>query len=186
MWLPQRCRSPGRFFCHEWCAFSALLCAQGFGRYSAGYWPHACHLNNTGARLHKQHNGPGDWLQYHVVPVSNFNVTEPSYPSHSLAPWLFIPGRRIAKLELLSLDIRLGFPSWLPTMYILLKLRFKTLWSPACLIVTVTVTIRHRLTSIAFFDQMPSKYDAESCRNGIYVKFYVDIVSPTFFSIELR
>ena len=47
-------------FCHEWCAFSALLCAQGFGRYSAGYWPHAYHLNNTGARLHKQHNGPGD------------------------------------------------------------------------------------------------------------------------------
>jgi len=91
-------------FCHEWCAFSALLCAQGFGRYSAGYWPHACHLNNTGARLHKQHNGPGDRLQYHVVPVSNFNVTEPSYPSHSLA-WLGIPGRRIAKLELLSLDI---------------------------------------------------------------------------------
>ena len=113
MWLPQRCRSPGRNFCHEWCAFSALLCAQGFGRYSAGYWPHACHLNNTGARLHKQHNGPGDRLQYHVVPVSNFNVTEPSYPtvaSHSLA-WLGIPGRRIAKLELLSLDIRLGFPS---------------------------------------------------------------------------
>ena len=62
-------------------------------------------LNNTGARLHKQHNGPGDRLQYHVVPVSNFNVTEPSYPSHSLAPGLFIPGRRIAKLELLSLDI---------------------------------------------------------------------------------
>ena len=58
-------------------------------------------LNNTGARLHKQHNGPGDRLQYHVVPVSNFNVT---VASHSLA-WLGIPGRRIAKLELLSLDI---------------------------------------------------------------------------------
>ena len=32
---------------------------------------------------------------------------------------------------------------------------------------------------------MPLKYDAESCRNGIYVKFYIDIVPQHFFSIEL-
>ena len=85
------------------CIFRVAVRA-GLWSLQRGILAHACHLNNTGARLHKQHNGPGDRLQYHVVPVSNFNVTEPWYPSHSLA-WLGIPGRRIAKLELLSLDI---------------------------------------------------------------------------------
>ena len=48
----------------------------------------------------------------------------------------------------------------------------------------IITVLSHYGTSGTFFDEMPLKYDAENSINGIYVKFYIDIVPQHFFSFD--
>ena len=61
-----------------------------------------------------------------------------------------------------------------------------TLWSPLVELLPLggSNSATHTLEQLFFTNSW--KYVAESAKNGIYVKFYVDLVPPTFFSIELR